>query len=98
MTDFALQKLFVADCEHQLERNYYDWGRERVRDGWVDPEWEDAPGERRRQVALRGYALYDGCPVSADDAISAADAWVSAGFRSRVIEFDVVRVLARAGA
>ena len=96
MTDFALQKILVKNCEHRIERNYYDWGRERSRSEWVDPEWDVATAEQRRHVSLRGYALYDGCSVPRDNQINSIDAWVSAGFRSRVIEFDVVRILARA--
>ena len=94
MTQIVLQKLLVPNCEEAIERNYYDWGRERAKTGWIDPEWEEATEDQRRHVSLRGYALYDGCQVATDNRVAAADAWITAGFRSRVIEPDVVRFLA----
>jgi hypothetical protein len=99
-TDVIIQKLSVSDCETEIQRSYYDWGREYGKGGKVpvDPEWDPADDYRQKTVALRGYSLYDGCPVARDNAITATDAWITAGFRSRIVEADVVRILARSEA
>jgi len=96
MTDVRIQKLELTDCEDKVEQNYYDWGRQRSKDGWVDPTWENATEQQRRGVSLRGYALYDGCPAPQGNDITAAEIWATVGFGSRMVEPDAVRILARA--
>ena len=96
MSDIRIQKLELTNCEDKIERNYYDWGRERSKAGWADPTWENATTEQKRAVSLRGYALYDGCPAPQGNDITAAEIWATVGFRSRIVELDAVRILARA--
>jgi hypothetical protein len=96
MTDLRIQTLNLTDCECKIEQNYFDWGRERSKDDWVDPLWKDASDEQRKTIAMRGYSLYDGCPVPAGNEITSAEIWATAGFRSRMIELDAIRILARA--
>ena len=86
----------IQDCETEIERDYYDWGREKGKQSWLDPTWDEATPEQRLRIAQRGYLLYDGCPVPKGNAVTPVEAWVSAGFRSRVVEYDVVRLLAHA--
>ena len=95
MTLLQIQNLRIPECEAALERAYFDWGR-----GWSkdspEPDWDAASADERRTIALRGYALYDGCPVPTDDLVTSLDTYVSIGISSRMTLFDTVRFVARA--
>ena len=58
MTALRIQKLEIDDCEREILRNYFDWGRGNSAD---TPElsWQDADEATRLFIARRGYALYD---------------------------------------
>ncbi|MDO8684117.1 MAG: DUF6308 family protein [Armatimonadota bacterium] len=96
MTALRVQQFAISECEDRIEQNYYDWGRERDAKTWLSPDWDNASPDERQRIAQRGYGLYDGCPTSPGNRLSSTDLWVSVGFRSRVVEFDAVRFLARA--
>ena len=58
----------MTDFSREIERNYYDWGRELGKGNtYLDPTWNDATPEERLYVSRRGYDLYDGCPTATDN-------------------------------
>lgn len=95
MTALTLQLLCIRDCERAIERNYYDWGRGRAADS-PEPDWDTAAPAQRRQVAIRGYELYDGVPPQYGNRIGPLEVYASAGINSHVVLLDAVRFLLRA--
>lgn len=96
MTALRVQNLFVPDCEDAIRREYYGWGREKLKDGWQGPDWDDADEGDRRSTALRGYGLYDGISVLTDNTVTATDVYATVGFFSRATVYDAVRMVTRA--
>ena len=95
MSAFTLQLLNISDCETAVERGYYDWGRGRPADS-PEPDWDAASPEQRRQIALRGYELYDGVPAQRGNRLGRLEVYASTGINSRLILLDAVRFLLRA--
>jgi hypothetical protein len=94
MTSLRIQKLHIEDCEAAIRGSYYEWGR-----GWAgdspEPDWAMATAEQRRDIALRGYALYDGLSPCHGNELEATEVYVSVGINSGVTLFDAIRFLRR---
>ena len=95
MSLLRIQTLCVSDCVLAVEREYYEWGRNKL-DHAPEPPWEEAPPEERRAVSRRGYSLFDGCPTSPNDEIGPTEVYTSMGVASRVMLNDAIRLLVRA--
>jgi hypothetical protein len=95
VTALALQLLQIADCEGAIERSYYDFGCGRPTDS-PEPDWDAASPAQRRQIALRGYGLYDGLPAQRGNRIGPLEVYACTGLNSRVVHLDAVRFLLRA--
>ena len=94
MTRLRIQTLEIADCEARIERGYFDEGR--VSDGpSPDPDWDEASCEKRKCIARRGYALYDGFPCQPGNEVGLPEIYASIGINSGVLSFDAVRFLRR---
>lgn len=61
MTSLRLQNMFIADCEDLVEQGFYDWCKKWSIDS-PPPDWQDAPLQVKRGVALMGYKIYEGIP------------------------------------
>ncbi len=95
MTALRIQKLEIDDCEQEILRNYFEWGRGNPADT-PEPSWQDADEATRLFIARRGYALYDGLALQPGNDIGPTEIFISVGINSRVILNDACRFLARA--
>lgn len=98
MPELVLQKIRIPDpeigldeCVETIARGYFDWGY----DEGTDRTWEAATPDDMRRVALRGYRIYDGCPVAQDNVLTASDIALSVGINSYVVLPDIRRFMAR---
>jgi hypothetical protein len=94
VTPLRIQKLEIEDCEAQILRGYFEWGRGNAHDS-LEPKWEHADEATRRAIALRGYDLYDGYPPQPGNDLSPTEIFLSVGINSRVVLNDACRFLAR---
>ena len=95
MSILRVQTLRVPDCARVIQREYYEWGRNKL-DHAPEPPWESASPRLRRVITRRGYGLYDGLPTQPGNEIGLPEIYGSAGIYSRVILNDAVRFLVRA--
>ena len=92
MTRLHIQTLEIADCEARIERGYFDEGC--VSDGpSPEPDWDEASCEKRKGIARRGYALYDGFPCQPGNEVGLPEIYSSIGINSRVLSYDAARFL-----
>jgi len=98
MPELVLQKIRIPDpeiglagCVGTIIRGYFDWGY----DSDTDPTWETATPDDVRRLVLRGYRIYDGCPVAQDNVLTASDVALSVGINSYVVLPDIRRFIAR---
>jgi len=90
-----VQTLRVIDCARAIQREYYEWGRNKL-DHAPEPVWESSRPEQRRAVTRRGYGLYDGLPTQPGNEVSLTEIYGSIGIYSRIILNDAIRFLVRA--
>lgn len=95
MTSLRLQNMFIPDCEDLVERGFYDWCKKWSKDS-PPPDWQHAPLQVKRDVALIGYKIYEGIPQQHGNELGAAEVFCSLGINSRMEpRYDVVRFLQR---
>ena len=89
--EFPDAELRLSDCLQTIVNGYLEWGRQPD----VDPPINELNDEQKRDFILRGYRLYDGCPVPHDNVLTIHDICVSVMINSFVILYDVRRFLSR---
>ena len=84
------QELGLPDCLRAILQGYFEWGFQED----VDGPRAELTEQAERRIILRGYQVYDGCPISRDNQVTAADIGLTVSINSRVALFDVRRILA----